>query len=286
MLIVLLSDVSMLTYFSAGVTDSRLTSHGVLQTQRLGDHLTSKGLQFSQLFSSDLQRARMTAEAIRTAQLSAYADKGLVLEVVPLQLLREQDFGSFECLPWASKAANNDVYPDAMAPSFRPKETKESMQARAEEFLNVCLLPLLCLNSVSTETVAVVSHGLFLSTLWRSLCLKFPSQSIYVAPDVGAYRSGRPLEHLPGWSNTGYLELHINQDLHSPEAIAQAGSSVAPSSTSTLVGLTMNIVTVNGKQHLSNLRRTRGGLGSVTYDSRQRKLDGFFKKPNPSKPTS
>jgi len=41
----------------------------------------------------------------------------------------------------------------------------------------------------------------------------------------------------------------------------------------------MTIHVVNGKDHLIDLKRARGGLGSSPFDARQKSLDGFFKHP-------
>jgi hypothetical protein len=58
--------------------------------------------------------------------------------------------------------------------------------------------------------VAIVSHGIFLSTLWKRLLLRLPANSVVLSPELKA--TARPsLEHLGGWSNTGYLELHMTR---------------------------------------------------------------------------
>ncbi|KEF57457.1 uncharacterized protein A1O9_05374 [Exophiala aquamarina CBS 119918] len=200
----------------AGVSDSRLTNHGVLQTQRLGSHLVNqRNLRFTHIYASDLQRAFMTAEEIRKAHASNLEEPTTKPDVVKLQLLREQDFGSLELVPWASRRAQNAFTPESSSlvdPEFRPQETAEAMMHRAECFLADYILPLLAVASAEKSSsvqdcVAVVSHGLFLSVLWRSL------------------------------------------------------------------------LTVNNKDHLVHLKRTRGGVGSAPFDARQKSLEGFFKRP-------
>ena len=266
-----------LTSRRAGVTDSRLTSHGILQIKRLGEHFASQNLQFSAIFSSDLQRAKMTADAIRDAQTKTKVDNPEVVDVIALPLLREQDFGSFECVPWASKAGSGIVYPDPAQQDFKPKETREAMQQRAQEFLDDFLTPFLYLDSVETETIAVVSHGLFLGALWKNLLARMSSNSVTLAPEVRLPGGTRPLEYLPGWSNTGYLELDFYPHREATTVNEVRGN--ASLARSMLPGWRMKIISVNGKEHLSNLKRTRGGLGNVAYDSRQKNLEGFFKKP-------
>ena len=222
----------------------------------------------------------MTAQAVRDAQYRASTEKSAVPKVVALPVLREQDFGSFECKPWASKATTQDVYPDATRSDFKPRETAEAMQRRAEDFLDNYLRPLLSVDKVEEKTVAVVSHGLFLSALWKFLIVQMSPDSVSLAPDVGIANGVRPLEHLPGWSNTGYLylELDFNRRRRRSSAATTESSDLSRRGLR-LKGWRMKIITVNGKEHLNSLKRTRGGLGSAAYDSRQKKLESYFKKP-------
>jgi broad specificity phosphatase PhoE len=269
-----------------------LTNHGVLQTQRLGQYLAASNVRFTKIFSSDLQRARITANAIGTAQ-SALQPDSVNLSTNQLQILREQDFGFFEAKPWTLRLPDvigaDDPRND---PDFKDKETQESIDARANLFLDDHLLPLLLAErqSEGEQVVAVVSHGVTLSVLWRCLLLRFSPQSVTIAPDVNLVGRYRPLEYLPGWTNTGYLELEIRQlnrnflnDVASPQGPTLEKSSPFHSESTTpariqLPGCGMVVKTVNGKAHLNNLKRTRGGVGSATHDERQQKLEGFFKK--------
>lgn len=43
-------------------------------------------------------------------------------------------------------------------------------------------------------------------------------------------------------------------------------------------GWVTTIETVNGRDHLRGLKRTRGGVGSARHDTSQRSIDSFFKK--------
>jgi broad specificity phosphatase PhoE len=258
----------------AGVSDSRLTNHGVLQTQRLGRYLTvDRHLEFTQIFASDLQRAFMTAGEIAKSQATQRPSQS-VPEVVQLGMLREQDFGSLELVPWASRRAQeslNPRLPSAQDPDFRPQETTESMAARAETFLSNFIIPLLAAedDSRSQERIAVVSHGLFLSALWKTLFKMFSPSSVALGANIEPMGYGRPIEYLPSWTNTGYLELTISK-----------GSTALTSSTVSELGeYKMTIHAVNSKDHLVDLKRSRGGLGSAAHDVKQQSLDGFFQKP-------
>lgn len=259
----------------AGVTDSRLTNHGVLQTQRLGKFLTTnRKLHFTQIFTSDLQRAWVTGDEVRKSQQDEYGSSKAVTEVIKLELLREQDFGSLELVPWASKRDDDPLtvkVPSDTDPDFRPKETKEQMRKRADTFLDDYLSPLLAVDSIE-ETIAVVSHGLFLSALWRALLTRFKTSSITLGPEIGPQSPGRPLEYIGAWSNTGYLELEISnqkQELPSDEGMPSVPE---------YKDFSLKVLAINRRDHLSNLKRTRG-VGSATHDPRQQSIAGFFKRP-------
>lgn len=270
----------------AGVTDSRLTNHGVLQAQRLGKHLTnSRGLKFTHFYASDLQRAWMTAEEIRKAQISQHGSTSIASDVVKLELLREQDFGSYEMVPWASASKANAYMtqvPDPGDDTFQPRETSEAMQARSESFWDDFILPLLAVGEDEGElSVAVVSHGMFLNQLWRTFLSKFDVKNVSLGPDTGPSAVGKPLEYLTAWGNTGFLELSIHPlRPKSTEATAAEAQVVVedvgvPFSWSTS---SMKVLMVNGKDHLQDLKRTRGGVGSAPYDTKQKPIGAFFKK--------
>ena len=192
------------------------------------------------------------------------------------------------------------------------------MAKRADHFLDHHLLPLFDSDSAANEhTVAIVSHGILLSNLWRRLLLRLPRKSLAIAPEVMAARGDVILEHLGGWSNTGYLHLSIRRDdiPNSFEAkpvsksepsdhtstISKsdpllAETSAAPPTTRSkspetgldvtcyasvprmLRGYSTKILAIDDKQHLIGLKRQRGGIGRSAHDENQKKLDGFFKK--------
>lgn len=228
---------------SAGIRDSELTNHGYQQATRLGLHLKTVGLSFTHLFSSHLQRAAKTAGKIREAQLaSAGGDnaEATVLRVVQLPLLVEQDFGSMEGKKFYERPAESKMtgkehhrLGSKGTAEFVDVESKDLMARRADTFLDGHLLPLLDDDSGDAEKcIAIVSHGIFLSTLWKRLLLRLPPKSVVLSPELQA--TARPsLEHLGGWSNTGYLELHMVQSAV-PETMPQSAASLhtvpAPSS--------------------------------------------------------
>ncbi|KAK2756791.1 hypothetical protein FQN54_005237 [Arachnomyces sp. PD_36] len=264
----------------AGVTDSALTKHGSLQIDRLAQHFRSQGLQFSKIFSSDLRRARTTAEALDTVSNKEQSSAGEpVNTVVLLEALREKDFGSLEGQSWVSRAkATRNQGP-------KDQESHSSMETRARAFLNENILPLLSSNGTEGQAIAVVSHGIILSVIWRCLSSLFSPQAINTAAGVDN------IGNMPAWSNTGFLELEIKQLTIASSPSNTPGFTQCPSRTKSpeppptpaivdaLPGWQMKILTVNGQHHVSTLKRTRGGLGSSRHDKRQKQIDSFFMKP-------
>lgn len=263
---------------SAGSRDSPLTSHGVLQTRRLGAHLASRRNilgPVTHIFTSNLQRAYRTAEAIADAQSGSSSTSGktvATLEVVQLPDLREKDFGSAEGVKYAAKAvgrAGGSIPSDS--------ETRDAMSVRVNRFITNKLKPVLEAHQSEKATVAIVAHGLILGSLLQALKTRFPAQ-IPVSPD--GYGPGA------AWSNTGILQAkienfavlqsanvgpdNISVSGQSSEEIDAEVGSLCPSR------LTMTVQCINNIDHLNGLKKTRGGIGSAQFDSRQRPVTAFF----------
>ncbi|KAN0112277.1 phosphoglycerate mutase-like protein [Hyaloscypha variabilis] len=212
----------------AGITDSALTNHGVLQANRLGNHLAENGVKVSYLFSSDLQRAFITAEAIREAQDPTRP------QTTKLQLLREQDFGFYEGKkfferPREGNKTGKDAHLEAHRdePGFVDVESKESMRIRVDAFIDAHLVQLM--HEVEEDkTVAVVAHGIILSHLWRAILKRF-HPFVTVAPEVQSRAPGFSLEYLGGWSNTGYLDLEVKRRPGSVGRFSGSSADAAPS---------------------------------------------------------
>lgn len=196
-------------------------------------------------------------------------------------LLQEQHFGSLEGTRWmprgsASRSTFNGVV-SAMGPSYMEAESDESMSARTTAFLRDYILPLLLGNSLEEEVVAVIAHGMILRVLWKCIADLFNPGDISISPDIdtSGIPAGSPL--MPVWSNTGFMELDIQpKRLTAPSgALTRQVTSVAAGNS--LPGWQMVVLSANSRVHLLDLRRTRGGIGSATYDQRQQTLDGFFR---------
>ena len=290
----------------AGSIDSQLTNHGVEQTRLLGEYFAQNGVKFTHIFASPLSRAFNTANAIRKAQPNSTQ-----LEIVKVQELVERDYGHYEGKPYASRSqwmkTGSDGHDDD-----EHVESTESLAKRGDKFLDEHLLPQFQRDGREKEpVVAIVAHGMLLSHLWRRLLLRLPRKSLKIAPEITAARGNLILEHIGGWSNTGYLELSIraNQtpEMHSDQNSEPAGVATLPTlvppplqsegadvsitpskpeepdvgnktKSSMLTSWSTSILTIDSKQHLVGLKRQPGGIGSSAYDEGQKKLDGFFKR--------
>jgi hypothetical protein len=132
----------------------------------------------------------------------------------------EQDFGFYEgesvfARPQkgsnvSGRDAHRALHKDD--PGFIDVESKESMTLRVDTFLVDHLHPIMELDAVDQEhIVAVVSHGIILSVLWRRFLQRLPPKSVTIHPEVVALHGPLDLERFGGWSNTGYLELEMRR---------------------------------------------------------------------------
>lgn len=223
----------------AGITDSALTSHGVLQGERLGQYFARQDVVFTHFYSSDLSRANKTAENIRKYQ--ATGDDAPTVVACPD--LREQDFGFYEKKTFYarspdSKKTGKDLHraEHQHEEGFQDIETKESMAKRADSYLNQHLITVLKeAPSDHQYVMCVVSHGIMLSSLWKAILRRQLPNTVSL--DQEAIVIGKPLalEHLGGFSNTGFLHLEFTrcEDADDTAAtppegalVAQAGSSI------------------------------------------------------------
>ena len=265
-----------------GVTDSRLTNHGFLQAERLGKALaTKRGLRFTHIFASTLQRAWITAGEIQKHQQIQFKDERRPPQVVRSELLLEQDFGSFEMMSWASKRAKDAIdpaIPDPNEPGFKPRETPTAMTARANQFVEAYLLPLIAAESKDEEdVVAIVSHGLFLQHLWKNVFIRFAPGSVTVGPEAILPIPGQSIGDVRKWGNTGYLEVTIGPSTLTLSDVKTDGATPAETKPINIFSdRGMKVLAVNQSDHILDLKRD--GVGSAPYDFRQQGIKGFFKK--------
>ncbi|KAF4314627.1 phosphoglycerate mutase family protein [Botryosphaeria dothidea] len=185
----------------AGSRDSELTNHGFQQAQRLARYLHDCDVRFTHIFASPLQRARKTAQAILGAQSSP------ALTITSVPAIQEQDFGSFEGKTWLEGPSANKPRPAG----FVDPESKESMARRVDGFLDEHMAALWRSAAAGERNVvAIVSHGIILSVLWRRILRRLPPNSVSIRREL--LIPGKPvsLEYIGGFSNTGYLELEMS----------------------------------------------------------------------------
>ncbi|KAJ5682448.1 hypothetical protein N7462_005613 [Penicillium macrosclerotiorum] len=285
----------------AGATDSALTNHGMLQIECLAQHFMKKSIRLDWVFASDLSRARITAEGI--CRLQPPTPDGVPLCPVLTRELRERDFGSLEGLRWqpasfnsGSTSASSGSSSDGATATHVDKESTVSMRQRANSFLHSHFLPVVFDSGCLHPNIAIVAHGIILRVLWNCLVELFDPMNISLLPGVATWNGGPAALISPSWSNTGVMELLIQrnsgmqppQDVgsHVPQAALSSAIEATPSPKSTqeeylqntlLHGWSMSIQAIDNKAHLSGLRRTRGGIGSASHDTKQKKIDQFFK---------
>lgn len=139
-----------------GQTDIPLSELGHWQASRLAQAL--EGEPIDAVYSSDLQRARQTAEPIARAQ-------GLALRLHPA--LRERHFGEFEGRTWAELEAHWPEQAQAWRkrdPNFAPLGGENLLQLRERVVGAVLALAA----DHQGEQIVVVAHGGVLDTLYRA----------------------------------------------------------------------------------------------------------------------
>lgn len=126
-----------------------LTEKGKEQVQRAAEQLSKEGVKFTRIVSSDLKRAMDSAQII--------ADK-LNLPIIPMENLRERDWGKFTGMPIAEAMDKYRVDGKWQFPEGTT-ETEEGIYERA----NKALVELQ--KQFADETIIVVTHGQFARNL-------------------------------------------------------------------------------------------------------------------------
>jgi 2,3-bisphosphoglycerate-dependent phosphoglycerate mutase len=139
-----------------GQLDSPLTERGLWQACRLGERL--KAQPFAALYSSDLPRARLTAQRIAEATGHAIIDDAR---------LRERHFGLFEGLTRAEMESRDaEIYARFMSrdPQYAVPggESPAGFSARCRAALEELAA------RHAGQTIAIVTHGLVLDAAYRA----------------------------------------------------------------------------------------------------------------------
>lgn len=158
-----------------GHIDRPLNANGAAQAVTVGRHFST--LQADALYSSDLLRARQTAQPIAQA---------LQLPLTLLSALRERHFGRCEGLTFAEIAARYED--DARAiecrdPDYAAPQGGESRRQHEARVLD-CIACLV--NDHPGQTIVVVTHGGVLDVVYRrALALPSDAPRDYPIPNAG-----------------------------------------------------------------------------------------------------
>ncbi|KAM0756204.1 phosphoglycerate mutase-like protein [Meredithblackwellia eburnea MCA 4105] len=292
-----------LTALWAGHRDAPLSNHGFAQAQALGKHF--KDVPITAIYTSDLKRARTTAQSIYDHSTQPTKPPFTVST-----LLREQYFGAAEGEPWDAGKYNSTHLPwdDHRAFELAPEaESLNDVSHRADLALRHFIAPHAIASAqagAEPSHIVLVAHGIFLSEMLFAL---HRAQN----PNARFVKSG-------GYTNTGWSRIEITPLLGDdappardsvpappgtfkspPDASAPvlAGSNpeapyksldavpIPPrhaelppplSPGDSVPALKIEVVAMNQTEHLNGLVRQKGGIGNAEHDARQKKMTEFL----------
>ena len=151
-----------------GQTDEPLNETGLKQAELVGQAL--KNIEFNQVFSSDLSRAKATCQKI----IDANEASSVTLEMQETELIREKSFGQAENLHYVQFAYLTLIQNQTLPLNYVPKdgECKDDLRQRAKLFIQ----DILCKNvnfSSNPQHILIVSHGEFLTHFFYVLANDF-----------------------------------------------------------------------------------------------------------------
>ncbi|KAF4590184.1 hypothetical protein EYR40_009417 [Pleurotus pulmonarius] len=249
----------------AGWRDAPLSNHGMNQAKALGASLADT--QFTAIHTSDLKRALLTAEAVQSHQKSN--PKPLI---IPSALLREQNYGlasgkpfTKDRLPGLSLEEHfaRGVYPIIYNRTEKYPEGESAMDLsrRAVQAVEDILLPYAQQDIPGSQIhVAIASHGIFISEVVEALLRMDTESGLQHSPNQypNQYR---------GLSNTGWVRVHV--ECLPTTKVSTVGRPARPS-------LRVEVTDFNRNEHLSNIARQKGGIGSAAHDPMQKDIRTFF----------
>ncbi|KAK0202026.1 phosphoglycerate mutase [Desarmillaria ectypa] len=241
----------------AGWKDAPLSNHA------LGDFFSDTD--FVAIHTSDLKRAYLTAQAILDCQVSKEAPSKLLTS----HLLREQHFGVAEGKPYSksrSDVVSSCLYAQGIYPSPRDRdesfpegESRNDLRRRAEQAVDEILLPYVWQSAREGTTgvrVALISHGLFIKELIAAL--------------VGRDAQGKTTDlYYKGLRNTAWARTSVEvQGLNRGKQMEVDDINHPP--------LKVRLTDFDRKDHLKNVVRQQGGIGSSAHDPNQKDIRSFF----------
>lgn len=196
-----------------GQLDVPLNDTGRWQARRVGRAIADEGV--SALYSSDLQRARHTAEAVA-------AQSGL--DLVPEPGLRERGFGIFEGHTWAEIERRWPQESERWRrrdPAFGPEggETLQDFYARCV----ACATRLA--QAHPGEAIALVAHGGVLDCLYRAAArvdLRAPRTWQLGNASINRLLYSPQGFALVGWADTGHLDAAAHDEFSDGETASSA----------------------------------------------------------------
>lgn len=244
----------------AGWSDSPLSNHGMNQARALGESFTDTRL--TTIYTSPLKRAHMTATALRDAQPEP---KPMII-ISPL--LKEQHFGAAEGSPWLIRQDPSrtleEHFADGRYPvlyertqKFPGGESLDDLAARADEAVRQLLLHhILQAARIGSQDdhIALVSHGLCISEM--------------VAALVKRNHEGTPDTSYRGLRNTAWARVTVQVKGERAGEVVCIDEDDPP--------LLVKVTDFNRHEHISSVKRQKGGIGSSAYDPKQQKIRDFF----------
>ncbi|KAK0487687.1 phosphoglycerate mutase-like protein [Armillaria novae-zelandiae] len=244
----------------AGWKDAPLSNHGMKQAEALGDFFSDTD--FAAIHTSDLKRAYLTAQAILDCQESKET-----VHLLPSPLLREQHFGVAEGKPYSRSrpdVVSSDLYAQGIYPSPRNRdesfpggESRSDLRRRAEQAVDEILLPYVWHSAREGNPgvrVALISHGLFIKELIAA----------FVARDAQGETTDL---YYKGLRNTAWARMTVE---------VQAPGRRKKTVLDDHHPLKVRLTDFDRKDHLKNVVRQQGGIGSSAHDPHQKDIRSFF----------
>ncbi|RDX42613.1 phosphoglycerate mutase-like protein [Lentinus brumalis] len=245
----------------AGWKDAPLSNHGMKQAQAVARSLSTT--RFSAIYASPLKRALWTGQAVRDAQ----PDPTPYFEESPL--LREQHWGVAEGAAWAWEQTPGMTIEEHFAKGIFPVlherhqkfpegESLDDLYARATQAIDQLVMPHVWKAAREGKTgvnIALASHGLCISALIPAL----------LAKDERGVRPG----DYRGLYNTAWTRVAIEVQGALEGVPLDFPDSNPPK-------LRIQVTDVNRHEHLAEVKRQKGGIGSAAHDPKQQDIRAFF----------
>ncbi|KAF4617707.1 hypothetical protein D9613_006108 [Agrocybe pediades] len=258
------------------------------QAEALAEHFAQNKVSLDAIYTSDLLRAKTTAQAVLARQGECNA-----VPFRELPLLREQNFGAGEGMKFSKMEKNLSIaahFAKGKFPALYTREAKfpggeslDELAERAEVVISDIITAEVLKEHESNRqrTVAIFSHGIFIAELVAAILNK-DSQN----------RSGITNRELRGMHNTGCTSLNVTlkvfvffcmgfsslkrSPVHKVSHHQAQGQPATTSVKSRNVTFCVQTKGIDRHVHLSNLHRQKGGIGSLAHDPAQQDIRAFL----------